>query len=331
MKRGLLLCLWGLGLWPGWTAAAAETAGKAVPDQPLVIFVAGAPGEDRFASNLVRQATLWSNVCARAGARFHGLGLDEYREPGDRARLLERLAAESRETAAPLWLILAGHGTYDGQQARFNLRGPDLTPEDLAAALAPVQRPLVLINAASASAPFLPVLAGTNRVIITATRSGHEVNYTRFGDYLAESLADPAADLDQDGQISLLEAVLTAAARVAEFYRTESRLATEHALIEDNGDGRGTPPEWFRGVRAVKRPTDGAVADGARAHQICLLPGEAERALTPEIRARRDALELAVFRLREKAHTLAEEDYLNELEKLLLELARLLETANPGP
>src|SRR5256885_2838954 len=88
---------------------------------------------------------------------------------------------------------------------------------DLADWLKPFRRPLVVINCASASAPFLKTLSGTNRVIITATRSGNELNFTRFGQYFAKALADPESDLDKDGQVSLLEAFLTASRRVADF------------------------------------------------------------------------------------------------------------------
>lgn len=320
-------------IWLGLlgTAAAGQDAAVTPPPEsrPTVIFVAGAPGEALYASNLVRQATLWSNVCAEAGAAFVTVGFAPGQAAADRTVLADTLAAQPRQGAAPLWLVLAGHGTFDGREARFNLRGPDVTPAELAAWLAPFERPLLILNTASASAPFLPALTGSNRVVVTATRSGHEVNYARFGDYLAAVWTDPEADLDHDGQISLLEAVLTAAGRVAEFYRTEGRLATEHALIEDNGDGRGTPAEWFRGVQPVKAAADGTPVDGRRAHQVHLRPSAAERALPPEVRARRDELEREIFRLRERRDRLPEAEYLNQLERLLLELADLL-LGEPG-
>src|ERR1019366_3632334 len=139
---------------------------------------------------------------------------------------------------------------------------------------------LVVIQCASASGPFLNALSATNRVIITATRSGSEVNATRFGGYLARAIADPAADLDKDGQTSLLEAYLDASRRVALFYKEQGRLMSEHALLDDNGDGLGTPPEWFRGVRAVKSAAGGKSVDGVRAHQVFLVRGEAERLLS---------------------------------------------------
>ena len=88
--------------------------------------------------------------------------------------------------------------------------GADLSDVELAEWLAPVKRPVVVINCASASGPFLNRLSGNDRVVVTATKSGHETNFARFGQYLAEAIADPHADLDKDGQVSLLEAFLTA-------------------------------------------------------------------------------------------------------------------------
>src|SRR5262249_17305790 len=183
-------------------------------------------------------------------------------------------------------------------------------------------RPLAVVNTASASAPFLNKLCGTNRIIITATRSGYEQNFARFGQYFAEAITNAAADLDKDGQISLLEAFLMASRQVVEFYKMEGRLATEHALLDDNGDGLGTPADWFRGLRAVKKPKDSAAVDGLLAQQFHLIRSDTEANLTAEQRSRRGALERAVLLYREKKGQLPEEQYYRELEKLLLDLAR---------
>ncbi len=125
-----------------------------------------------------------------------------------------------------------------------------------------MKRPLAVINCSSASAPFLNRLAGENRVVITATKSGDEQNFAHFGQYLAAAIADGDADVDKDGQVSLLEAYLTACRNLDEFYKQEARLPGEHALLDDNGDGLGTPAAWFRGVRATQR----AKAGRARRH-----------------------------------------------------------------
>jgi hypothetical protein len=297
----------------------------AATNRPTVILVAGAPGEAEFGSNFAQQVQLWKNVCDRADARVIRIGLDETNTFDDRDRLQQALATEETNGIARLWLALIGHGTFDGKEARFNLRGPDVSDSELAEWLKPFLRQLVVINCTSASAPFLKALSGTNRVIITATRSGNELNFARFGEYFAKSLADSGSDLDKDNQVSLLEAFLMASRRTVEFYKSEGRLMTEHALIDDNGDGLGTPADWFRGLHAFRKAQDGASLDGARANQIHLVLSVEEQSLPPEVRARRDALELQVEQLREGKGRMDEDDYYRRLESILLELARLQE------
>ncbi len=289
---------------------------------PTAIVVVGAAGEGEFGELFAEQTRLWEAACRRAGAGLTVIGLSGTNGACDREVLKQQLASTPTTGLQPLWLVLIGHGTFDGKEARFNARGPDVSATDLADWLKPFTRPLVIVDTTSASAPFLSKLSATNRVVITATRSGNELNLARFGQYFARAIADPQSDLDKDGQTSVLEAFLSASAQVAEFYKTAGRLATEHALIDDNGDGLGTPADWFRGVRAIKKPETGAV-DGVRAQQIHLILSPSELALPPAVRARRDALELEVFKLRDAKPTMAEEQYYQRLEALLLELARL--------
>jgi hypothetical protein len=182
---------------------------------------------------------------------------------------------------------------------------------------------LAVINCASASSPFINALSAPGRVIITATRSGNELNTTRFGGYLAKAVADAAADLDKDGQTSLLEAYLFASRQVEQFYKEEGRLATEHALLDDNGDGLGTPASWFRGVRATKTAANGKSVDGVRAHQLNLVRSEVEQELSAEVRTRRDELEKQISDLIARKGTLEVNTYYRQLESLLLETARL--------
>jgi hypothetical protein len=162
---------------------------------------------------------------------------------------------------------------------------------------------------------------------VTATKSGAEENYARFGQFIAAAISDPTADLDKDGQTSLLEAFLMASRRVAELYETEGRLATEHALLDDNGDGLGTAADFFRGVRAVKKPASGGSVDGLRAHQIHLVRSEQELKMPPELRARRDELERALASLRDSKKDLTEQEYYDRLTRLLLQLAEIYSAA----
>lgn len=292
-------------------------------DRPSVLVVVGAPGEAEYGAEFRRWASLWRDAAAKASAEFLAIGEGGEGGASDRDRLRAALSERSGDGPGALWLVLIGHGTFDGREAKFNLRGPDVTDADLLDWLKPVRRPVAVLNCASASGPFLNRLSGPNRVVVTATRSGDEQNFARFGRYLAEAIADPAADLDKDRQVSLLEAFLVAGSRVAEFYRTQSRLATEHPLIDDNGDRLGTPADWFRGVRATKRPKTDAEPDGVRALQLHLIRSDRELRMSPEQRLRRDQLERAAAALRSKKNQTSEDDYYAQLEPIMTELARL--------
>lgn len=296
-------------------------------DKPTVFVLVGAVGEEEFGKQFTEAAAKWEKVVAQAQAKLVTVGWKSA-ETNDLARFKAALDAEPKEGAGEVWLVLLGHGTFDTKESKFNLRGPDFSGSELAEWLKPFKRPVAVVNCASASGPFVNKLSASGRVVVTATRSGQEVNYTRFGGHFAEAIGSLESDLDKDGQTSLLEAYLFASSRVTEFYNTEGRLATEHALLDDNGDGLGTPPDWFRGVRAVKKAKEGASADGLRAHQFVLVRSEQEKKLPPAVRARRDELELAIGKLRDRKSELPEPEYYKLLEPMLHDLARLYQSAN---
>lgn len=319
------MCLVHLLLLTLVLAADAEPS-----ERPTVLVVVGAGGEEEYARQFRAWADRWRQAAARGGAICVCLGLDDealdaqsQRPIVDHDALAHRLTDERRQGPAPLWLVLIGHGTFDGKTAKFNLRGPDVSAPELRDWLAAIERPVAVIDCASASGPFINELSAPGRVVATATKSGHEHNLSRFGDYLSAAIADPAADLDKDDQTSLLEAFLKAAAGVREFYQADGRLATEHALLDDNGDRLGTPAEWFRGSRATKAAKDGAELDGLLAGQFHLVPNSAEQRLPSEKRRRRGELERDIAQLRALKSELPEDDYYQRLEKLVVELARL--------
>jgi hypothetical protein len=297
------------------------------PTRATVVVIVGAPGAPEYAAQFHEWSEQWRAAAATASAEFQVLGESDKSESKDHDRLKQLLVEMASEQTEPLWLVLIGHGTFDRHTAKFNLRGPDVSAEELAAWLAPLRRPMVVIQCASASAPFINHLSGENRVVITATKSGDEQNFARFGKYISASIADMSADLDKDGQVSLLEAYLTACRQVEEFYDQEARLATEHALLDDNGDRLGTPATWFKGLRATQRARDGASLDGTRAHQFHLIASDRERNLPPEVRQRRDELELKIANLRDEKERLNEDEYYAQLEQLMLELARVYQGA----
>jgi hypothetical protein len=292
-------------------------------DRPCIIVVVGAAGAPEYAAPFRESAERWQAAAHRAGADSICIGLAGKPSASDRDLLRTAIADKGASGREPLWVVLIGHGTYDGREAKFNLRGPDVTDLELAQWLAASKKPLAVVNCTAASAPFINRLSGPNRVVVTATKSGYETNYARFGEYLSQALADDRADLDKDGQVSLLEAFLTGSSRVEEYYRTHSQLATEHALLDDNGDQLGTPASWFRGIRATQRARDGAALDGLRAHQLHLIPSNRERGIPAEMRERRNQIELSIAALREQKAKLAEDEYYSRLEKLMVELAQL--------
>ena len=296
--------------------------------KPTVIVVVGAEGAVQFEKLFHEWADRWETAAKQAGHDVIaiGRGAGDSKEV-DRTRLQNALEAAAVEKNAELWIVLIGHGTFDRREAKFNLRGPDVSAKELAEWLKPVARPTAVINCAAASAPFLAALAGPNRVVIAATKSGAEQNFARFGDFLSQAIADPKADLDKDDQTSLWEAYLAAARRTAEFYSTDGRLLTEHALLDDSGDGLGVRADQFRGLMPIEATADGKPLDGQHAHQWHLVRNATDSALPPDVLKKRNELERAILALRDRKSKLPGDEYLLELERLLIELAELNESA----
>lgn len=312
----------------GWVEPTKETP------RNTVLVVVGADGSEEYGKQFREWASRWQDTAKRGRAEFVSIGIEPTDKTDDRESLQRRLSEaarseDTRQSQKPLWLVLIGHGTFDGKVARFNLRGPDVSASELSEWLKPIERPVAVINCASSSGPFLNELSGPNRVVITATKSGHEYNFARFGDYLSAAISDPQADLNKDEQTSLLEAFLLASSRLNGFYAGDGRLMTEHALLDDNGDKLGTPADWFQGVRAVKSAKSGVAVDGLRAAQWHLVRSAREEQLPAATREKRDQLELELVQLRSRKTQISEDEYLRLIEPLLLELAQLYESASP--
>jgi len=233
-----------------------------------------------------------------------------------------------------IFLFLIGHGTFDGQVAKFNLVGPDLTAAEYGELLARVRAArTTILQLASASGEFLKPLAASDRIVLTATRSGMEQNAPKFAEYFLKALESGDGDLDKNGRVSVYEAFQFANQGVADLYRQAGKLATEHALLDDTGDGVGLSasgePEQKRkpeGETEVKAASV-AVADGglARTTYFDSLPqqeagGDSVLAKWIEERMR---LEGAIEQLKSRRPSLAPAEYATQIEKMLIELARL--------
>ena len=323
---------------------SAETAQISPQSEDrLVVIIRGASGTSEYGHLFDSWSDRWEAAATAGGASVARIGPKTGDDGSTLAALdkssgADRTSIENvlREAAtqvrskklAELWVVLIGHGTFDGRSARFNLRGIDFGADDLKKWLEPITCPIAIANCSSASGPFLKALAGQNRVVMTATKTGAEINFARFGEFLSEAVGDSKFDLDKDGQTSAFEAFLSASRRTLAFYESEGRLATEHSLLDDNGDGLGVRADFFRGVRLVRKVQGGGAVDGRLAHRFHLVRSDSEQQLSPETRKLRDQLEQAVIQLRDRKSSFDDEDvYYRQLEQLLVQLAKVYESS----
>ena len=213
-----------------------------------------------------------------------------------------------------VFVVLIGHGTYDGRSAKFNMPGPDMTGADFNALFAKLPtKQIVFIDTTSASGPFLADVSAPNRTVVTATRNGAEQYAALFGGFFIDALTSEAADNDKNKRVSVLEAFQFAKGEVAKAYEREGLLATEHALLDDNGDKDGSPDPSATGK-------DGRVANIVSLGTV----GGDNLPSDPKLRAlyleRRD-LERRVESLRLLKESMEPARYSSELEKLVTAIA----------
>ena len=291
-------------------------------EKRAMLIVVSEPGEARYESEFRKQAEAWKGLAEKGGFAATVIGVDAEPADGDRAALEKALAATPKQ-GGDFWLVWIGHGSFDGRTANFNLRGRDVSAVELKELLKPFGRRLVILNLFSASSPFLMELSGDNRVIVGSTRSEGERNYARFGGAMAEALSSSEADLDRDGALSLIEATLSASSKVRAFYEDAQRVMQEHAVIDDNGDGKGTPADSFKGFRTEKKADGGKPADGMTARDVYFLKATVDPLSSPEAREKRASLEAEIEALREKKKSLKEDEYYRQLEVLMRKMAAL--------
>lgn len=228
-------------------------------------------------------------------------------------KALGALAAKATEDDTVL-IVLFGHGTFANKVAKFNLSGPDMTPQDFEPLLAKLKsKRVVFADTTSASGPFVEALSGPGRVIVAATRTGGEMFATLFGGPFVEAFASESADGDHDGKISVLEAFEYAKKTVAASYQREGLLPTEHAVLDDNGDKEGSLEP---GRQAKDGQSAAVLAIGSMRRQAAPA-NEKLRALFAE----RDAIERRIESLKLLKSGMDPGKYAQELEKLATDLA----------
>ena len=314
-----LMCTFQIGI-------AQEPAAPPQPARQELVVVVGAPGTDEYRATFESWAARWKVAAERAAADCTSIGAGDD-STADLEELTAALAASiAVETTEPLWIVFIGPGTFDGRTASLNLNGPDVSSQRMAELLRPAKRPIAFIACASCSSPFIIALSAPDRIVISATKDGNQIQYSRFGDAMSQVIGGLDADINRDGQTSLLEAWLFASRHTAEFYTTEGRLATEHALLDDNGDSKGTRAEVYEADRLKTNVENADQLDGAQAARWNFIRSDEERRLTPAQRQTRDDLERQLEMLRPNKDKLDEAEYLLQLEAILVPLARLYES-----
>jgi hypothetical protein len=278
--------------------AAMPAAGAATQ----VLVLSGLGGEPQYEQRFEK----WGEQVSKAAVTATGDAALVQRLAGretTRAKIDSALRAAAQKARAGdrFVLVLFGHGSFDGNDYRFNIPGEDITGVELRTLLDrfPEGVSQLVVNATSTSGAIVDSWAGPRRIVIAATKSGGERNATRFGGYFAEAMGSSDADADKDGNVSAQEAYDYANRKVTESFKTDASVATEHARLAG--------PDAARFVVARL----GAAALLARDPQLAALRGE------------QDGIEQRIDQMRAQKATLSEDDYYAKLEPVLLEMARL--------
>jgi len=289
-----------------WGVCLLGLAAPASPAALQVLVVQGLGGqahyEAQFSAQTAELRTASGAVTVPANVQVLS-GAQATRENIEAA--LRKLATAPADDRLALYLV--GHGSYDGDDYKFNIPGPDVTGRDLVRLLnaVPMKDQLVVAGGSSSGA-LQDLLKNDSRIVITGTRNGNESNITRFADEFVVALGEAAADIDKNGSISAQEAFDLAQRRVKDYYDSEVRLATEHAVL--------------RGERAPR-------------FTLARLPGAAgETAIhdNPQQATERARITEALDALRLRKDQLQPAEYDAQLEALLLQLATLDSAVTPG-
>ena len=320
MKVCRLLGRSALAIFVTLAGATASTAGER-----YAMVVTGASGGDAYAQKYDQwRATFVSTLREKFGYGADRLRiLAEAESEGVQKATREnvqRVLVELRKRLArddQLLILLVGHGTsLDGEDAKFNLVGPDMSAAEWAELLKPLPGRVIFVNTTGASFPFLQKLAGRGRVVLTATDSALQQFETIFPEYFVNAFTDPAADTDKDDRISLWEAFAFASAGVRQWFEQKGQLATERPLLDDTGGGVGR--------EAINPGSDGQIAAKTflEPETAPSLPADV---LIGTLQKRRAELEAQIEELKARKSSMASDQYEADLERLLLELARVVQ------
>jgi hypothetical protein len=289
--------------------------------QRYALIVSGATGGPDYA----QRYETWTAGLSKTlvdGLKFDPTHVTVLCESPDQGRAataanVRRIIGELRQSIGAedvLVIVLIGHGTFDGLDAKFNLVGPDMESAEWLGLIRGIPGRLVLVNTASASFPFIERLSGPRRIVISATDSAAQRFDTLFPEYFVASWRDEAADIDKNGRVSIWEAFAWAAGGVRRHYQQRGQLATERSLLDDNGDGIGreAAAQGDDGSLASRTYLDAPSAAGAPTDEVLVDLLQRQASLTAE------AEELQI-----KKAFMSADEYAREFERVMLALARI--------
>jgi len=262
------------------------------------LIVGGIGGEPKYQEQFDKEVASLASVARKSTGDARVTVLQGDKATRDALEKSFASLAKKVKAADSLAVFLVGHGSYDGEAYKLNLPGPDIDGDGLAKLLKSVPaRQQLVVNATSASGAILEKWAGDGRTLITATKSGMERNATRFADHWAKALADGSADINKNGVITAQEAFDYASREVEDSFKKAGTLATEHPQLKGDAAARFT---------------------------VARLGGQATPAATPELAAlnqEKDRLDDEIEALRGRRTQMANDQYLSELQALLVKLA----------
>src|SRR5690349_4844974 len=281
---------------------ALTGAASARAAERYAVVITGAAGSAEHAA----QHGAWRDALAKALLTTMKMPPDHIRLLGDVAseRKADRTVADDVEVSSRehvrtaftdlagkmekddlLLVVLIGHATWDGVDAKFNLVGPDLEASEWKSLVSEIKGRVVFVDTAAASAPFL-----------------------------LQAFSDAETDLDKDSRLSIWEVFARASLGVRQYYRQRGQLTVERPVLDDTGDGVGKDagsigPDGTIASRTFLDDAD----DPARAGGPAL----------SELVARRNALESELDELKKRKGFMPLSEYEKRRDDVIIEIARV--------
>jgi len=282
-------------------------ASPLLAQQTHLLVITGVPGDEEHAKQFAKWADAFIDAAKKKDS-VPDANITYLSEARAARANVEKAVADIAAKAKPndgVVILLIGHGSFNGTTAVFNLPGPDLSAEEWAKLVGRLSAQRVaFVNTASSSGAFLQPMTAPGRVVVTATKTGGERNETQFPEFFVAAFNDPTADRDRNGHVSIAEAFEYAKTKVTQAFQQKGLLLTEHATMDDSGEGH-LASTMFLGIGR---------AEGALAVDTT---DPAMKQLVDE----KDAIDRQIAALKLRKNGMDDAQYDAQMEKLLTDLA----------